>query len=106
MCRKSDAVLLGAVGDPRYDNPQASMRPEDGLLGLRKGLGLFANLRPVKVYEPLVNNTKFKPEAIRSADFMFVRELTGGCTSVDPSADGRPVGEGERLIQWYIQNRK
>ena len=78
MCRECDAVLLGAVGDPRYDNPQAQVRPEDGLLALRKGLGLFANLRPVIVYEELVNNTRFKPEAIRSTDFMCVRELTGG----------------------------
>lgn len=78
MCRRCDAVLLGAVGDPRYDNPQAEIRPEDGLLALRKGLGLFANLRPVKVYPELENNTRFKPEAIRGADFVFVRELTGG----------------------------
>ncbi len=78
MCRSCDAVLLGAVGDPRYDDPQGDVRPEDGLLALRKGLGLFANLRPIIVYEELVNNTRFKPEAIRSTDCIFVRELTGG----------------------------
>jgi len=78
MCRRSDAVLLGAVGDPRYDDPQAPVHPEDGLLALRKGLGLFANLRPVKVYPSLVDNTNFKPEVIRGVDFIFVRELTGG----------------------------
>lgn len=78
MCKQSDAVLLGAVGDPRYDDPQAPVHPEDGLLALRKGLGLFANLRPVKVYQPLVDNTNFKPEVIEGVDMVFVRELTGG----------------------------
>jgi 3-isopropylmalate dehydrogenase len=78
MCRRSDAVLLGAVGDPKYDDPQAPVHPEDGLLALRKGLGLFANLRPVKVYPSLVNNTNLKPEVVRGTDFIFVRELTGG----------------------------
>ena len=78
MCKSKDAILLGAVGDPKYDDPQAPVHPEDGLLELRKGLGLFANLRPVKVYPALENNTNFKPEVIRGVDFVFVRELTGG----------------------------
>jgi 3-isopropylmalate dehydrogenase len=78
MCRRSDAVLLGAVGDPKYDDPQAPVHPEDGLLALRKGLGLFANLRPVKVYPSLVDNTNLKPEVVKGTDFIFVRELTGG----------------------------
>ena len=78
MCRKSDAVLLGAVGDPKYDDPKAPIHPEDGLLALRGELGLFANLRPVNVYPALVNNTNFKPEVIEGVDFIFVRELTGG----------------------------
>ncbi len=78
MCKRSDAILLGAVGDPKYDDPQAEVHPEDGLLALRKALELFANLRPVKVYPPLVNNTNFKPEVIEGTDFIFVRELTGG----------------------------
>jgi 3-isopropylmalate dehydrogenase len=77
-CRRSHAVLLGAVGDPRYDDPQAPVHPEDGLLALRKGLKLFANLRPVTVYPALENNTTLKPEAIHGVDFIFVRELTGG----------------------------
>jgi len=71
-------VLLGAVGGPKWDNPIANVRPEDGLLGLRKGLKLFANLRPVKVLPPLVDSTTLKPEAIRDVDLMVVRELTGG----------------------------
>lgn len=78
MCLKSDAVLLGAVGGPKWDDPQASVRPEDGLLRLRKDLGLFANLRPVKVLPILVDSTSFKPEIIKDVDMMVVRELTGG----------------------------
>jgi 3-isopropylmalate dehydrogenase len=78
LCKKADAVLLGAVGGPKWDNPLASVRPEDGLLQLRKALGLFANLRPVKVYPFLVNATNFKPEVVKDVDFIFIRELTGG----------------------------
>jgi 3-isopropylmalate dehydrogenase len=78
MCKRSDAVLLGAVGGPKWDDPQAEVRPEDGLLALRKGLGLFANLRPVKVFPMLVDSANLKPDVIKGADFIFVRELTGG----------------------------
>jgi len=78
MCKKCDAVLLGAVGGPKWDDPLARVRPEDGLLALRKGLGLFANLRPVKVFPVLTNSTNLKPEVIEGIDFVFVRELTGG----------------------------
>ena len=78
ICKKSDAVLLGAVGGPKWDDPKAKVHPEDGLLALRKGLGLFANLRPVKVSSLLVDSTNLKPEVIRGVDFIFVRELTGG----------------------------
>lgn len=78
ICKKSHAVLLGAVGDPRYDDPKAPVHPEDGLLALRKELGLFANLRPVTVYSSLIDNTNFKPEVVKGTDFIFVRELTGG----------------------------
>jgi 3-isopropylmalate dehydrogenase len=77
-CRNCDAVLLGAVGGPKWDDPQAKVRPEDGLLALRKGLGLFANLRPVKVFSVLVDSTNLKPKVIDGVDFMFIRELTGG----------------------------
>jgi len=78
MCRASDAVLLGAVGGPKWDDPKAKVRPEDGLLALRQELGLFANLRPVKVLPMLVNSTSLKPEVIKDVDLMVVRELTGG----------------------------
>ena len=78
MCQNSDAVLLGAVGGPKWDDPKAKVHPEDGLLALRKGLGLFANLRPVRVSPVLVNSTNLKPEVIKGVDLIFVRELTGG----------------------------
>ncbi|MCR4394588.1 MAG: 3-isopropylmalate dehydrogenase [Dehalococcoidales bacterium] len=78
MCKTKDAVLFGAVGDPKYDDPQAKVHPEDGLLAIRKGLGLFANLRPVKLYPELVNATPLKPEIVKGTDFIVVRELTGG----------------------------
>lgn len=78
MCKGSDAVLLGAVGGPKWDNPEAKVHPEDGLLALRKGLGLFANLRPVRVFSVLVDATNLKPEVVKGVDFIFVRELTGG----------------------------
>jgi len=78
LARSSDAILFGAVGDPKFDDPRLMVRPEDGLLALRKELGLFANLRPVTVYDDLVDGTVFKPGVIRGADLIFVRELTGG----------------------------
>ena len=77
-CNQCDAVLLGAVGGPKWDDPQAKVHPEDGLLALRKELGLFANLRPVKVFPMLVNSTSLKPEIIEGVDLVVVRELTGG----------------------------
>ncbi len=78
QCQRRNAVLLGAVGGPKWDDPLAKVRPEDGLLLLRKELGLFANLRPVKVSPVLVDSTNLKPDVIEGADFIFVRELTGG----------------------------
>lgn len=78
MCKKAQAVLLGAVGGPKWDDPQAKVRPEDGLLALRKNLGLFANLRPVKVFPMLVNSTNLKPEVVEGVDLIVIRELTGG----------------------------
>ncbi len=78
MCERCDAVLLGAVGGPKWDNPLGKVRPEDGLLDLRKGLKLYANLRPVKVFSVLQDSTNLKPEVIKDVDFIFVRELTGG----------------------------
>ena len=77
LCRDADAVLLGAIGGPKW-GPSAKVRPEQGLLGLRKGLGLFANLRPVSVSPKLVSYSPLKPELLRGVDMIVVRELTGG----------------------------
>jgi 3-isopropylmalate dehydrogenase len=77
-CQQSDGVLLGAVGDPKYDDPRSPVRPEQGLLGLRKALGVFANLRPVKIYKQLLHASTIKPEVIQDVDLVVVRELTGG----------------------------
>src|SRR2546429_7568677 len=78
-CRESDAVLLCAVGGPKWDttDPDAP-RPEQGLLGLRKGLGLFANLRPVRVSRSLIHASPLREQLVRDADLLIVRELTGG----------------------------
>ncbi len=79
ICRQSDAVLFGAIGHPRFDNdPSATVRPEQGLLRLRKELGLFANLRPVTSYAGLEALSPLRPERIEGIDFVIVRELTGG----------------------------
>lgn len=77
-CRASDAVLLGAVGGPKWDNPAATVRPEQGLLGIRKALGLFANLRPVQIHPRLVPASPLRPERLVGVDLVVVRELTGG----------------------------
>ena len=77
-CRSADAVLLGAIGGPRWSAPEATVRPEQGLLGLRRALGAFANLRPVKVHAALADASTLKREVIEGVDLVFVRELTGG----------------------------
>ncbi len=77
-CLKADAVLLGAVGGPKWDDPRAKTRPEDGLLAIRKGLGLYANLRPVKPHPALAFASPLRPEKLQGVDFIVVRELTGG----------------------------
>ena len=77
-CKASDAILLGAVGGPKWSDPNASVRPEQGLLALREELGLFANLRPVRVHPSLASISPLKPELIENVDIMVVRELTGG----------------------------
>jgi 3-isopropylmalate dehydrogenase len=78
LAKRCDAVLFGAVGGPKWDDPKAKLNPQDGILGLRKGLGLFANLRPVKVYPELMDVSTLKPSLLRGVDIMVVRELTGG----------------------------
>ena len=79
LCMASDAVLFSAVGDPKYDNdPSAKVRPEQGLLAMRKKLGLYANVRPVETFDCLVHKSPLKDELVRGADFICIRELTGG----------------------------
>jgi 3-isopropylmalate dehydrogenase len=79
VCKNSDAILFGAIGDPRYDNnPDVKVRPEQGLLKLRKELGLYANIRPVQAYEQLIDKSPLKSEIIKDVDMVIYRELTGG----------------------------
>ena len=90
FCMKSDAVLFGAIGSPKYDNnPAAKIRPEQGLLAMRKKLGLYANIRPVTTFPSLIHKSPLKKELIEGADFMCIRELTGGIYF------GRPQGRSE-----------
>lgn len=90
ICQEADVVLFGAIGDPKYDNdPSAKVRPEQGLLRMRKSLGLFANVRPLVVFDSLVDRSPLKAERVKGADFVCIRELTGGMYF------GRPQGRSE-----------
>lgn len=90
LCMRSDAVLFGAIGSPKYDNnPNATVRPEQGLLAMRKKLGLFANIRPITTFPGLIHKSPLRAELIDGADFMCIRELTGGLYF------GRPQGRSE-----------
>lgn len=90
VCMDSDAVLFGAIGDPRFDNdPSAKVRPEQGLLAMRKALGLYANIRPVSPFASLLYRSPLRKEIVEGADFVFLRELTGGMYF------GRPQGRSE-----------
>ena len=84
LCEKSDAILFGAVGGPKWDNENFNIRPEGGILAIRKKLKAFANLRPVKVFPSLINSSPIKPKYIRGVDIMIVRELTGGLYFAKP----------------------
>jgi 3-isopropylmalate dehydrogenase len=97
LCREADAVLLGAVGGPKWDDPNAKVRPEQGLLGIRKALGLYANLRPVTVHPALLDASPLRPERLAGVDLLVVRELTGGIYFGEKRRE--PLdGGGERAV--------
>ena len=96
-CRDADAVLLGAVGGPKWDDPNAATRPEAGLLRIRKELGLFANLRPIKLFDELIDASPLRRDIIEGTDILFFRELTGGIYFGDSTRGGE--GDAEYATQ-------
>jgi 3-isopropylmalate dehydrogenase len=103
-CRDADAVLLGAVGGPKWDNPDAAVRPEQALFALRGGLGLYANLRPITVFHQLIGASPLKPELLEGVDCLILRELTSGLYFGKPS-EQRETPEGRAAIDtlWYTE---
>jgi 3-isopropylmalate dehydrogenase len=102
-CQASDAILLGAVGGPKWDDPRAKVRPEQGLLAIRQALGLFANLRPVRVHPALAAASPIKPERVEGVDILFVRELTGGLYFGQPRLREK-VGDRTRAVDTLEYN--
>jgi 3-isopropylmalate dehydrogenase len=110
-CRDSDAILLGAVGGPKWDDPSAKTRPEVGLLKIRKELGLFANLRPIRLFDELLDASPLRRDIIEGTDILFLRELTGGIYFGESGTSGSgqaesayqsmvySVGEVERIVR-------
>ncbi|GIV89014.1 MAG: 3-isopropylmalate dehydrogenase [Chloroflexus sp.] len=103
LCRAADAILLGAVGGPKWDDPQARVRPEQGLLGIRKALGLFANLRPVTVHPRLIGASPLRPERLQGVDLIVVRELTGGIYFGEKRRERGPDGEWASDLCLYTE---
>lgn len=100
-CKNADAVLFGAVGGSKWDNVEAALRPERAILGLRKGLGLYANLRPVKVFDVLADNSPLKSELVGGVDLVIVRELVGGIYFGD-RCESETIDGVERA--WDLEN--
>ena len=94
-CNESNAVILGAVGGPKWDNPNAKIRPEQGLLGLRAALKVFANIRPVQIIPYLANASPLKNHLLEEVDLLVIRELTGGIYFGEPRGI-KPIENGER----------
>ncbi len=103
LCKESDAVLLGAVGGPKWDTVPVEIRPEKGLLAIRKELDLYANLRPIKTYDSLVDASPLKKEIVDGVDFVIVRELTGGLYFGKPS--GRKGDNAEIAVDTLIYEK-
>lgn len=103
ICRSSDSVLLGAVGGPKWDSVAPELRPEKGLLGIRKALGLYANLRPALLHECLSDASPLKPDVIKGADIMVVRELTGGIYFGEHENSGDSAFDVERYSRYEIE---
>lgn len=106
LCKNSDAVVFGAIGDPKYDNnPDAKVRPEQGLLKLRKELGLFANIRPINAYDSLLEKSPLKSEIIQGTDMVIYRELTGGIYFGEKklSEDGKVASDLCEYSQYEIE---
>lgn len=100
-CEKADAILLGAVGGPKWSDPAAAVRPEQGLLAIRQHFGLFANLRPVKTYPALARHAPLRPELLEDVDILFVRELTGGIYF----GERQEMGDGDRAFDTMTYTR-
>ncbi|MGB7340640.1 MAG: 3-isopropylmalate dehydrogenase [Phototrophicaceae bacterium] len=101
ICEASDAILLAAVGGPKWSDPAASVRPEQGLLQIRQHFGLFANLRPVKIYPALVAHAPLRPDLLEGVDILFVRELTGGIYF----GDRQEMGDGDSAYDTMLYSK-
>lgn len=105
LAEGADAVLLGAVGGPKWDDPKSTVRPEQALLNIRQALGLFANLRPVKAVEALLDTSTLKPEVVRGVDILVIRELTGGIYFGKPS-ERRQGPAGREAVDTLIYSEE